>query len=184
MVTPTASTLVYKNSLAGSREMQWLDCSVQYQSPVYSQDPTYVWRPFSSSNFRIWDMCFVDISGLQLFIIVTQSGNLYASDVTDTDQFPHVWQAKRNLPKNSQPMFAKGVTTDGQGHLFVRDTTNDCIQMFGTDGKFIKTVVRKGQQGLNNIWRVLWYDKMSSLIVGHSEQESLYTFISVVKITL
>ena len=72
----------------------------------------------------------------------------------------------------------KGVTTDGQGHVFVTDENNKCIQIFSAGGKYVGVLLKEGQQGLGEPRRVRWNDATSSLVVAHKKDRNI--FISVI----
>ena len=51
------------------------------------------------------------------------------------------------LPGMEHKINPRAVTTDEEGHLFVCDDYNDCLQMFSTDGRYLGAMLRQGAQG-------------------------------------
>ena len=58
---------------------------------------------------------------------------------------------------------ADGVTTDGQGHLFVCDYGNQCIQKFSVDGVYKGALVTDRELGRPH--QVAWCENTDSLVV-------------------
>ena len=73
---------------------------------------------------------------------------------------------------------ACGLTTDGNGHLFVCDISNSCIQLFDMDGKYMGVLLHEGEQGLGKPQWVRWSSDTKSLNVAHVKNEKW--FLSVV----
>ena len=70
------------------------------------------------------------------------------------------WTAPNNLQGMDNVFCAKGLATDGRGHVFVCDSNNKCVQMFSADGKFIRTLLREGEHGIGDaVGGFKWFDK-------------------------
>ena len=67
-------------------------------------------------------------------------------------------------------MRARGIAADEQGHLYVCDADNKCVQMFSLNGDYLGSVLRYGEQNLGIPNRICWCHKMSSLVVAHQEK--------------
>ena len=84
------------------------------------------------------------------------------------------------LPGMEHKINPRAVTTDGQGHLFVCDDYNDCLQMFSTDGSYLGAVLRQGAQGFGRPFRARWSGDTDSLVVAHVKDENCH--ISVISV--
>ena len=147
--------------------INWLDCS---SSPPQLMKTTQVQLDF------ITDMCRVEgTNNLIITLIITgfnpaiKGTGFYGYDVATQER---KWSAKEKNPTNlpADICFA-GVTTDGNGHLFVCDVNNDCVQMFSTDGMYMGPLIKKGEQGLGCPEWIRWFEESSSLVVSHRDKE-------------
>ena len=107
------------------------------------------------------------------FVIITHGnpyaprGGIYAYN-TKTNNLE--WSVEGRLPGMNKVIKAQGLTTDDQGHLFVCDENNKCVQMFNVaDGRYLGTVIKEGEQGLGQPCVITWCSRMSSLVVIHFE---------------
>ena len=64
----------------------------------------------------------------------------------------------------------EGITADEDGHLFICDRHNACIQMFSSRGEHLEVVMGKGQGLLGIPMKIRHSREMSSLVVGHIQQ--------------
>ena len=89
------------------------------------------------------DMCCIGMEEKDYFIstngykgVFTYNGDLEKLD----------WNVKGRLTGMKKDVSLWGVTSDGHGHLLLRDTENRCIQMFSvTDGRYMGDVLREGE---------------------------------------
>ena len=135
----------------------------------------------------ITDMCRVEGTN-NLVIALTgwfqeiKGTGLHTYNVDTEDR---KWSVKEKNPTNliDDICFA-GVTTDGNGHLFVCDVNNACVQMFSTEGTYIGPLIKKGEQGLGCPKWICWCKASSSLLVSHNEgdQTDSNVKISVIKL--
>ena len=87
------------------------------------------------------------------------------------------WKAKGRLPGMQKSMIARGIDTDGRGHLFVCDIANQCIQIFSLDGDYLGVLLRYGEQDLGIPFRIRWCRVVSSAVILHHRNDGC--FISV-----
>ena len=66
---------------------------------------------------------------------------------------------------------ARGVTTDGHGHLFVCDVGNNCIRLFSMHGRHLGTLLKQGDHGIGRPWWIRWNPKNSSLVIVHEKSK-------------
>ena len=85
------------------------------------------------------------------------------------------WIAKGKLPGMVKELCAEALTSDGQGHLFVCDTNNCCMQMFSADdGRYLRCVLREGEQCLGKLKLIRWCPYSSSILLVHKIHEGPY----------
>ena len=78
------------------------------------------------------------------------------------------WRVSGKLPGMQHEIDARGVTADEQGHLFVCDENSHCFHALSArDGIHQGVVVRKGQEGVGEPFKVTWHQDSESLVVAH-----------------
>ena len=162
--------------------VKWFDCSTSPPKPATDVSITHTHTNKNSKeccpNHYIFHMCIVNSGAKQLLVTVTKSGKLRAFD-TQADELE--WEAGRNLRDMKYPFSAKGLTIDGC-HLFVIDSGNKCVQMFSTDGKYLKCIFKAVDYALGYMNRIQWLNKTSSLVVWNTRDGQNY--INVIEINL
>ncbi len=75
----------------------------------------------------------------------------------------------------------RDVTTDGEGHIFVCSQQEGWVKAFSdTNGGYIKTIVREGENGFGRPCKVCWSKATDSLIVAHEKaKEHFITSVPV-----
>ena len=152
----------------------WIRFGHSDYDSIHSVVPTY------AKNDKVHDMCCLKGNHPPILLAVTTSNGKLLGFNAETTEF--MWRADEILPDYSSPMRALGVTTDGQEHLFVRDMNAKCIHLFSPDGKFIRTVVKKGECDILSIRRIRWSKKTGSLVIVHSSEKRKQYFISILKV--
>ena len=124
----------------------------------------------------ITDMCFVK-QGTKSLIITTHyySGGIFAYN---TKPCSEAWAVKGRIRGMKNKIHACGLATDENGHLFVCDISNSCIQLFDMDGKYLGVLLHEGEQGLGKPQWVRWSSDTKSLNVAHVKNQKW--FLSVV----
>ena len=115
------------------------------------------------------------------FVIITY-GNTYASRggiyAYNTKTNNLEWSVEGRLPGLNKIIKAPGLSADENGHLFVYDDNNKCVQMFNVaDGRYLGTLIESEKQGLGDPVRIVWCSRMSSLVVIHLKNN--FSFIAV-----
>ena len=62
-----------------------------------------------------------------------------------------------------------GVTSHGNGHLYLCERHNGCVQMYTLDGRCLGILIGKGGQGLGEPQWIQWCSGPSSFIVAHAK---------------
>ena len=116
-----------------------------------------------------------DICWTNCLVVINGSGGICAckSGVGEIE-----WSVEGKLPGMEKQLKGQSLATDGQGHLFVSDDGNGCVQMFTTDGKFIGPGIRNTTL-LGTPELIRWNDKTSSLVVSFKKKNKQY--ISMIK---
>ena len=112
-------------------------------------------------------MCLVTHGKKDLLVTTHSYGGIHAY-IVGTDHLE--WRVS-NTVGGHQPgsMNAVGITTDGRGQLFVCDTNNSCIQMFSTDGTFLGTVLKSGEERFGIPRKIGWCNKRKSAVIAHDK---------------
>ena len=122
------------------------------------------------------DMCVTEAGGKKLLIAVNWIQGVRAYDVRSGAEQWRV-EGEQLLPgMEMEERFSPwGVTSNNQGHLFICDNKNHCIQMFrAADGRYMG----KLEVDLEQYPRmILWSEKLSTLIITH--YESCMEFIKI-----
>lgn len=155
-------------------EVHLLDCSGSEPKPLDGKNVIHTQR------LCVSDMCVAQVGSK--YLLVATDGSRYGGGVSaykiKTDELE--WSVRGKLEGMKKIMEACEVTTDGHGHLFLWDSNNKSIQMFSTEGRYLGTVMRKGEQGMGKPFDIQWCKANSSLVVGHKKEgKSSISFIQV-----
>ena len=93
-----------------------------------------------------------------------------------------VWTVQGKLPGTDKDICGVAVTSDGNGHLFVCDTNNNCVQMFSADGSYQGRLEIADQERPGELKTIRWCSSSSSLIVIHKRDGQQHDNISSVKL--
>ena len=122
-------------------------------------------------------MCFAEVEDTPLLVLVCGYHGVEAYNIT-TEEL--VWDVIRSIPLNEKPIFARSIDTDNHGRLFVLNEQNKCIHIFSVVGKFITTLLRKGERGVGELRKIRWSESLSGPIVVHGKGRN--TKINLIKI--
>ena len=167
---PPATLLFYVDYLRTPRKVRWLDCGASPPKPADGCNVT------DTMHAVTHDICCCRCS--QLLIITDSDHGICAYGTKDNRL---VWKVKGKLNGMEHRMSPWGVTTDGNGHLFICDMRNECIQVFSvSDGKYEGCLLKKGQKGMGVPRCIRWFHENTSLVVAHKEADKRN--ISVIRI--
>ena len=165
------SVLLYEDVSKVPHEVRWLDCSGSVIKPADDLHVTQTRQRFTQ------DMCCTKIGGKTLLVTTSGfGGTMQAYNAANNNV---EWIVEGRLPGMRIAMKPHGVTTDGQGHLFVCDSANKCIQMFGVDSEYMGGVVKEETQHFDQLCAIWWSLGTSSLILVH--RNNLACSISTIK---
>ena len=106
-----------------------------------------------------------DDGRITLYAVNSYHKQVYACSVTTREL---LWSLVELQPDGmNHPMNPSGITTDRNGHLFICDMANNCIQIFYTDGTYICALDCNNKMELGNPDRVAWSKIESALVVTH-----------------
>ena len=167
-------TLVYVDCRKNKQVVRWLDCS---SYPPSLNDVRTNIQIELAGNYFMQDMCFVTHGEKDLLVTTHNYGGVHAY-VAGTNELE--WRVS-NTGGRHQPggINAVGITSNGRGQLFICDVANGCIQMFSTDGTFLGTVLKSGDQMLGNPLKIRWCNKTRSLLVAHNREKKKQCSISI-----
>ena len=116
------------------------------------------------------DMCCTKIG--EKTLLVTTSGFGGTMQAYNAANNNVEWVVEGRLPGMRVAMKPHGVTTDGQGHLFVCDSASKSIQMFGVDSEYMGSVLREETQCFDQLSAIWWSMAASSLILVHRTKDA------------
>ena len=125
----------------------------------------------------VHDMCCAEVEDTPLLVVACGYRGVEAYNIT-TEEL--VWDIMRSIPLNEKPIYARGITGDNCGRLFVIDDQNKCIHVFSVIGKYVTTLLRKGERGIGELGKIRWSESLSGLIVVHGKGR--HTKINLIKI--
>ena len=165
LCTSSPTTLLYLDYTQKPCQVRALDCSSSTPKPAKN----IIHVPQQSG---IYDICCVTHNNKQLLYITHGYKGLFTYN-TRTDQ-PD-WNFTGNVPGMKKAIGPQGVTSDSNGHLFVCDVHNACIQLFSvTNGKYFGTYLMKGEEGLGTPRLIRWCRNTASLVVAHIDSNMVF----------
>ena len=130
-----------------------------------------------SYSKTVYDICCAELKGIPLLVTVKGYIGVTAYNANTEEE---VWCIDGQIPFSEYNIFARSITADQHGRLFVLDDRNQCIHVFSVKGRYITTLLRKGEQGIAELRKIRWSEGLSGLIVVHRNDRN--TQISIVKI--
>ena len=150
------NVLMYEDTAKDPREVHWLDCSSSPPKPMAGTIMT------STQQSHVKDMCRVNDRNKWLLVTIQYSTGIFAYDA-ETSKLE--WSIAEALPGNQNKVHPQAITAGRRGHLFVSDSNNACIQMFGANGTYFGAALQSKFAKLRSI---CWNGCTSSLIVVHA----------------
>ncbi len=162
------TTLQYSGKFRGV--VRWLDCS--YSTPQATNQELLI------PKAEVFDMCLVNLQDTKRVVIADHKSD--AVQCFNVEGSKLEWSVLGDLSGMKEKMGPRGLATDGQGHLFVSDVKNKCIQKFTVAGKYLGVFIKEGEQGLGEPGHLDWSDTLSSLVVQHGRHNKIS--ISVINV--
>ena len=162
------SVLMYEDTSKNPSAIRALDCSTSPPKPSTTVVHT--------QQYFLRDMCCVENGEKHLLVTSSYTNRLDAFN-TETDELE--WSVNGNVTEEDKEIHPSGVTAGGNGHLFVCDNNNKCVQMFSADGVHVKTLLRQGQQAIGEPLCIRWCDDDDSSVLVVSHAKKKYNHISV-----
>ena len=145
------ATLLFVDYQTDPLKMKWLDCS---------KIPPRVIADSSLHENWVKDTC----------VAKEENGNKKL--VGTFIKLAHKIQA--GMPGMKEKLLPRGVTADDQGHLFVCDEANACIQLFSvSNGSYSGTLLKMGRKGLGIPRGIACCKTSKWLAVGYTELTSV-----------
>lgn len=132
-----------------------------------------------TSKREVVDMVCVGTSDSEMLIYITYSdthGQIFARNIQSQKV---VWKVMDRVFGMEERMRVRGVTADEEDHIYIRDGEEAVHKLTAVDGKYVSTVLKKGENGIGAIHRMTWSKQDSSLVVVHQPDELLH--LSAVK---
>ena len=150
--------VLYVDQFKKPCEIKWLDCYAACPKPNTSQNTIH------TNSEKAQNLCYVKDGNKKLLFFVGVKRELNAFDI-ESDKLE--WCVKGRLPENSEVFVPFSITADGNGHIFVCDLGNRCIQMFSASGKYMRALMKEGDQDIGMPTIVYWNKTKSCLMVLH-----------------
>ena len=142
--------------------VNWLDCRSATPHPVTGVNVTHTQQGSADDISCIYH-------DQNMLLVVTKSlEGMYAYDVV---QDALAWKVEGQVGLFAKQMTPESIATDGQGHLFVGDCANSCIQVFTTYGVYLGYIEKELGQASTQPPRISWCNSMSSLLVARRKGE-------------
>ena len=156
---------------ADGETLYYEDSSIVYRV-IHTLPPGRVTKTDLGS---IYDMCITEAGGKKLLVAVCSYRGVRAYGVKSGAEKWRVEQDEQLLPGMEKEFGPESVTPDTCGQLFFTDYGTHCIQMFSAaDGRYTgRLEVDLGRYP----WRILWSEKLSTLVVIH--ERSCIEFIKI-----
>ena len=162
MCSVSPSKILYEDRSGNPCRVHWLDCSELPPKPAAGKTSIITRQDI------IWDMCLGKHKGKHVLITSRSYDGIFAYS-TKTNRL--LWRISGSLTGMERVLGAEGITTDSNGHLFVSDYRNKCIQMFSLEGVYMKPIIKGQSQSLSEPVQIRWCNHMSSLIVAHKQHQ-------------
>ena len=153
-----AGCVLYVDELKKPCEIKWLDCTCASPKPNSRQNTIH------TNSEKAQNMCYITDNNKKLLFFVNVQRELNAFNI-ENDKLE--WCVKGKLPNNSEVFVPFSLTADGNGHIFVCDVGNRCIQMFSTNGRYMHALIKEGEQDIGMPMVINWNKTRSCLMVLH-----------------
>ena len=161
------ATLLFVDYQTNPLKMKWLDCS---------KIPPRVIAASSLHESWVKDTCVAkEENGNKKLVgpFIKLAHKIQAVNV-QLDQIE--WSFDESMRGMKEKLQPRGVTADDQGHVFVCDEANACIQLFSvSNGSYSGTLLKMGRKGRgmprgiacckNSKWLAVGYTKLRSVTV-------------------
>ena len=85
------------------------------------------------------------------------------------------WTAEKKVPSTYRTFGGNGLTGDGNGHLFVWEAHNKCIQMFSTlNGQYLGSLMKGVKLGLGSVFCLQYHQSSKSLLVANYKNDRFF----------
>ena len=167
LCTSGNTMLMYLDKSKNPREVRWLDCRGPTPRPLKS---------ITTMHSHVSEMCYAKMDNKDLLAAANGYG-IYAYN-TNTGELD--WSVSGEVKGMKEEIYPDGVTSDGQGHLFLSDARRASIHVFSTDGEYIVRLIKAGEQGFGVPGCIRWCVNTLSLIATHFRDNTW--FISFIKL--
>ena len=162
LCTLSPNILLFEDRSTYPMAVTWLDCRSTVPRPVAGVDITHTQQGSADDISCIYHE-------QNMLLVVTKSlEGMYAYDVSKDAL---AWKVEGQVGLFAKPMTPESIATDGQGHLFVGDCANSCIQVFTTNGVYLGYIEKELGQASTQPPRISWCNSMSSLLVARRKGE-------------
>ena len=174
-ISPT--TLLFVDYQHNPLKLKWMDCSA---------DPPQIIGVSSLHESWVWDICVIEDgneSKTQLVVGNYGRGPHYKIQAVNLQSGRKEWSVEETNAKRKDKFKPAAVTADNDGHVFVCDRGNACIQIFSVkDGRYLGPLLKKGEQGLGIPKLIRWNKDTKTLVVLHNIYHIQKLYIKILKL--
>ena len=167
LCTSNVTFLLYEDLTTKPRQLRWLDCTVFPSPPALQAGVSVTYTRHAS----LVDICCVRQGYGTL--LVTARG-FHGIDAYNAASSKLEWSVIGKIPGMKKGLCAWALTTDNMGTLLVADKGNKCIQMFSTEGMYLRFI---SGSNLGVIWAIHWWSPEGTLLCAHKKDDTFYVSI-------
>ena len=164
LCTSAVTFLLYEDLTTKLRQLRWLDCSVTPAPPPIQVGVSVTYTRHAS----LVDICCVQ-RGYGAFLVTARG--FHGIDAYNVTSSKLEWSVIGKLPGMKKGLCAWALTTDNVGTLLVADKSNKCIQMFSTEGMYLRFLSRST---IGVMWAIHWWSSEGTLLCAHKKDEKFY----------
>ena len=161
LCTASPNILLFEDRSTYPMAVNWLDCRSTVPRPLAGVDISHTQQGSADDISCIYH-------DQNMLLVVTKSlEGMYAYDVSKDAL---AWKVEGQVGLFAKQMTPESIATS-QGHLFVGDCANSCIQVFTTYGVYLGYIEKELGQASTQPPRISWCNSMSSLLVARRKGE-------------
>ena len=164
LCTSNVTYLLYEDLTTKPRQLRWLDCTVSPHPAPLQAGVSITYTRHAS----LVDICCVR-RGYGSFLVTARG--FHGIDAYNVTSSKLEWSIIGKLPGMKKGLCAWALTTDNAGTLLVADKGNKCIQMFSTEGMYLRCLSRST---LGVLWAIHWWSSEGTLLCAHKKDDTFY----------
>ena len=173
-LSPT--TLLFVDYQHNPLKLKWMDCSADSPQIIGVSSLRESW---------VWDICVIeDGNEGKTQLVVGNYGRApqYKINAVNLQSGKIEWSVKETSARMKDKFKPASVTADNDGHIFVCDRGNACIQILSVkNGRYLGPLLKKGEHGIGLPKLIRWNKDTKTLVVLHNIHHIQKLYIKVLK---